>query len=219
MKPEIIAKAITDKLGEITKSVIEKSESSEKDDNKKVVINIDEDKLAKSIVTEINEVEKSNSHSDEDETDDEDYQDIYDEMSEKELRKNCSEREIPVFSKTTVNMMKSKLRSQDKIDEKNKTEKEKSEMSLEDKRKAMKEKSLAIAAELGLSEDEVEFNFVSKKKSKDKDDDNNKNDDDNEEYDSEEDLMKAIEGIDNEDDQQEALGHYFSGMAKKELKK
>lgn len=206
-----IAKAITDKLGDIAESVISKSKDDDKDKDKdkdkNTVVNIsfDEEKFAKSLVDGMSIDDDDNDDGD----DDDDYVDEYDEMNEKELRKACVDKDISVFAKTSISMMKNKLRKADEVQEKLDKDKENNEMSLEDKQKSFKKNLDKSIKELGLDPKTVNVEIAGIKKSQENNDDSpHKDDDDKFENVDDDNFTKAFNDSD-EDDKDEALGDFL----------
>lgn len=169
MKAEEIAKAIGSALDNVTSKALEKlnADDDKKNDDKKVVINVDTDSLVKAITSNLN---PDNS---DDEEDADDYEDQYDEMNDKELRKSCSDKNIPVFSKTTSLMMKKKLRTFDdaeakKSEDANNTD-DKKEKDIEDEEKLEKTVNSSISKALkesGIDPKSVNIDFAIKGKKK-----------------------------------------------------
>jgi hypothetical protein len=212
--PKEIAKAIKDKLVEIADSVIAG------DDNKNqqvtVKVEVDEEKLAKSITSEIDVIDKSQSHDEDDEDDDDTYEDIYDEMSDKELKKACQEKKISVFTKTTPEMMKTKLRKYDvdKANENNDDDNDNDEKSLKDKQKSFQDSVDKLIKDSGIDPKLVKVEVAGTKKSQETDKSSPGDNDDDEDKvyadganDAE--FAKDFNEL-SEDDKDDAVGNYLS---------
>lgn len=199
-----IAKAITDSMKGITEEIV-KSIDKNKDSKDPVTVNlvIDEEKLAKSFESlNDNPCNKKKSAGDESV-----YVDEYDEMSDTELRSVAKSKGISVYSGTTSEMMKKKLRD---YDEKHKNDNTTPESKLQDVvAKAMEE--------LGIDKDKVKFEISTTKKSVVTPDDKPNADEDEDDEDGDGVTEKSLDKLSDED-KAEAIGLYLGGMVSKNMK-